>query len=164
MSINLEALAHIISVITMLLLAYQIRSDIKLNRYNQTFKIISDLDVILNKEENSRIIQQAKLMEDFSDRLTLDEAIAIYNESVDNQKIIYEILNFYEALSLSVSCKHIDGKILRRMYGSRIINAYEKLDPFISAIADNYKSPKRKPYQHFQELYDKWKKYYGGRQ
>lgn len=161
MNIDFEVMATIISGISVIVLAYQVRSGIVLNRYNQTFKAIADLNDMLNKEENADIIQKINLLDDFSERLSLVEAIEIYKDS-NNQKKIYEILNFYESLALSVFCKHIDGKILRKMAGSRIYNAYVKLSPFISAITDNYEEPQIKPYQHFNNLYLKWNKYYGG--
>jgi len=118
---------------------------------------------MLNKKENFKIIRKIRLMDDFSERLSLNEALEIYNKSNENKSKIYEILNFYEALSLSVFCKHIDGKVLRRMAGYRIYNAYEKLEPFISIIGDNYETLQARPYQHYKQLYLKWNKYYGGK-
>lgn len=163
MGIGFEQITTIITGVSVFVLAFQIRSDVKLNRYNQTFKIIDDLETMLNKQENLEMIHTIGLMDDFSERLSLIEAMEIYNKSDENKTKIYEILNFYETLSLSVFCKHIDGKILRKIAGPRIFNAYEKLAPFISIIADNYKTPQTRPYQHYKKLYDKWDKYYGGK-
>lgn len=159
----IEQITVVISGISVLVLAYQIRSQIKLNKYNQTFHTIVNLETMLNKKDNAQIIREIRLMDDFTRRLSLNEAQGIYNRSDEDRQKIYEILNFYEALSLSVFSKHIDGKILRKMAGPRIYNAYEKLSPFIAVIADNYETPQTKPYQHYGELYNKWKKYYGGK-
>lgn len=151
---------NIAMICSILILVYQIYSAIKMNRYNQTFQMIADMEAMLNKEESSSLIQKIRILEDFSDRLSLGEAQEVYGECDANKKQIYEILNFYEKLSLSIFLKHTDGKVLKNMYGFRILNTYEKLKPFIVIIADHYEDPRIKPYQHFEELYTRWKKNY----
>lgn len=157
----------VISVLTMVLLWWQIRTSVKLNRDNRTFEMISQLDGMMTDDKPGKedIIKKIHLLDEFSPRVSLEEAISIYSTD-KNRSIIYEILNFYETLALAVFNKNINKDILLSMYGYRIINAYEKLDPFISVIKDKYENRQSPPYQHFKLLYDKciqsrWYKKYG---
>lgn len=150
----------IISSITLIVAALQISSSVKWNRYNKTFETMEKLDKMLNKNEDLlSIINAIGLMDDYSCTLSIEESVNIYNQEKNKRKI-YEILNFYESLSLGVFFRHIDEKILKKIYGPRIFNAYKKLYPFITIISTKYNNPQVKPYQHFQKLYKRWRKDY----
>lgn len=157
----------VVSVVTVVLLWWQIRTNVKLNRDNRTFEMISQLDKMINSDESKKkdVIKKIRLLDEFSIRVSLEEAMVIYSDDT-NRSIIYEILNFYEALALAVFNKNVNKEILLSMYGYRIINAYKKLDPFISVIKDKYENQQSPPYQHFKTLYEKciksrWFKKYG---
>lgn len=154
-------IAAFISALGVIAMSQQIRSDIKLNRSNQTFKKIEELDELLyHRSELKDIISNIRVINDCEDPLSIAEAEEIYN---NNKLRIFEILNFFESLSLEVFCKNIDKKILYKIYGPRLCNAYEKLHPFILVIADIYKKPNIRPYQHFDLLYKKFDKKRGGK-
>lgn len=151
----------LISALSVIAMSLQIRSNVKLNRNNQTFKKIEELDEILyHRSELRKIIKDIHLIDDCEKSLSIMEAGEILK---DNDLYIYEILNFFESLSLSVISKNIDEKILKKIYGQRICEAYKKLHPFIRLIADKYEDPNTKPYQHFSLLYNNLKKRCGGR-
>lgn len=145
----LSALASFCGVIVMSL---QIKSNVDLKRDSKTFIKIEELDEMLYRQERLKdVIDKTRLTDDCKGHCSLSEAEKIYEE-VGKEKI-YEILNFFEDLSLSVFLGNINVEILRRIYSDRICNAYKKLDPFIKCIADKYEDPNKKPYQHFETLH-----------
>lgn len=98
---------------------------------------------------------------DLAKELSEEESAQIFKYSEENKQIIYDILNFFESLSAATLLYYLNEKTLRQMAGFRIVNIYQKLEPFIKIIrGDN--SIKIQPYQHYEELCKKWKKHYGG--
>ena len=98
----------LISALSVIAMSLQIRSNVKLNRNNQTFKKIEELDEILyHRSELRKIIKDIHLIDDCEKSLSIMEAGEILK---DNDLYIYEILNFFESLSLSVISKNIDEK------------------------------------------------------
>lgn len=158
MSIDIYPEASIIiNAVSVAFLGWQIHSNKQLNRNNKTFEMISQLDNIMNGKVNkgSRLVEEINLIDDFSGAISDKKARKIV-KSKAKRKIVYEILNFYESLAVAVFSKNVNKKILQRMSGYRILNAYKKLKPFILCIRDEYEEPKSKPYQHFEQLYIKW--------
>ena len=145
-----------ISTATVIVMALQIRSNIKLTRNNQTFQKIYELDHLLyHPSRFKKIIKKIGMTNDRKSPLS------IFDASLLNKKYkyeIYELLNFFETLSAAVFSKNIDNTIFFNIYGLRICNAYEKLHPFIILAADKYKNPEKKPYQHFSMLYEHYKR------
>lgn len=153
--------AAIIAFASVIAMIVQIRAEIKLNRKNQTFNKIGELDKLMYTPNSlTFIIDKVGLLEDTMEPIELKSAFILFENNKNN---IFELLNFFESLSLSVFSKNIDEKILRKNYGVRIHKYYIKLNPFIRLIADKYRDPNMEPYQYFRELYDKWDKFYGGK-
>ena len=168
-NIYLEVIGILISTASACFVGWQILSSIKIDRRNRTFYMITALERLMDEPKNSNLILKMSLMDEFAPRVELNKALEIYNESPKNRKFIYKILNYYERLSVSVFTKNIDAKILQQLSGYQILNAHEKLEPFISITRDKYKSQQSPPYQHFDALYRKWIKQkqfknFGGRQ
>lgn len=164
LAIGSETITNIASIATIsgtFLVAWQIHSATKLNKGNLTFQKISEMDTILNKAEYQDIIRRIQLKNDHVDALTAEESSQIFRYSEENRQIIYDILNFFEALSAATLRKYLDEEALRQMAGFRIVKIYEKLKPFIGIIRKG-RRVEVQPYQHYEELCQKWKKYYGG--
>lgn len=132
-----------------------------MNRYNQTLQMIMDLYTKLYEKENAEVMDKCCFTDDFKEKLPLRDADSIFANK-DYRNKIFEILNFFEILSVAVDVKHIDKKVLKEMAGYRIIVSFEKLYPFIQLLSDHYVEPKNRPYQHFESLYRKLKKWYEG--
>lgn len=142
----------LVSIASVIVMTFQIKATFNLNRDNQTFIKIEELDEMLYRRKRlKKLIKEIRLLDDCDVHRPLSEVDKIFHK-YDKRKV-YEILNFFEDLSLSVFLGNINIEILRRIYSSRICNAYEKLSPFITLIADKYENPNQKPYQHFSELY-----------
>lgn len=156
--------ASFATIISAILVAEQIRSATKLNRGNLTFQKVNEMDALLNKAEYQDIIRRIRLKDDHASALTEKESVQIFEYSEENKQVLYDILNFFEALSAATLRRNLDEATLRQMAGHRIFKIYQKLDPFIMMIRKNFKKDESSiwPYQHYEELYKKWKKYYGG--
>lgn len=156
--------AAVIALFSMFATVLQIRYNIKLNRKNHTFDKIGELEKLLYSYDSpwKEIIKEIGVINDQMSVLEYSEVAEIY-ENEEKRNIVYAILNFFESLSLAVFTKNIDGRILKKIYGKRIHRAFIKLHPFITLIAANYHDPKYKPYQHFERLFIKWDKSYGGK-
>lgn len=168
-SIYFQVISILIAAASAGFVGWQIFCNIRLDRRNRTFRMISDLEKIMDDPNNSETILEMHLMDDFVPKVDLTEALKIYNGHSDKRRLIYKILNYYERLSTAVFTKTIDTKILQQLSGYQILYAHEKLEPFISIIRDKYKARQSPPYQHFDSLYQKWTKLkqfknYGGRQ
>ncbi|MCM1222754.1 MAG: hypothetical protein NC548_50680 [Lachnospiraceae bacterium] len=145
-----------ITACSVIAMCFQIRSNIKLNRLNETFKRIDELDKILySNNPLTKSISTVALTEDDFNAIEIKKAEKIFNK---NKNQVYELLNFFESLSSAAFAKNIDKKILEQIYGPRIYKAYIKLSPFIILIAHkNSKDPNKRPYQHFESLYNEIK-------
>lgn len=151
-AVGFSALSLLVSVCSVVVMGLQIKSNVNLKRDSQTFTKIEELDEILYRRKRlKKVIKAIRLTDDCKGHCSLSEAEAVYKEFGKGK--IYEILNFFEDLSLSVFLGNINIEILRRIYSDRICNAYKKLDPFIKCIADKYEDPNKKPYQHFTTLH-----------
>lgn len=152
----ISLIAVLISTATVIVMALQINSDIRLSRNNQTFQKIQELDHLLyHHNKLKKVIKKIRLTNDRKPSISSKDAKKI------NKKYkfeIYDLLNFFETLSAAVFSKNIDNKIFYQIYGFRICNAYEKLSPFIETVAEKYEDPEKKPYQHFSQLYKNYKK------
>lgn len=149
----LECVTVLASMASVIVMTLQIKANFNLNRDNQTFMKIQELDEMLYRRKRlKKIIKEIRVLDDCKGHINFSE-VAVILKKYDRRKL-YEILNFFEDLSLSVFLGNVNIGILRRIYSSRICNAYEKLNPFIQAIADQYEDPNKKPYQHFSELYE----------
>ena len=150
--------AVFIAASSVMVMSVQIRSNIKLNQSNQTFNKIEELDKMLYHNGKLReVIKDLNLIDDSQKALSVVEATEVF---LKYKMQIYEILNFFENLALSVFSKNINKKILMQIYGLRIHDAYEKMHPYIVLIADKYRDPTRRPYQHFEALYKNLHKRY----
>lgn len=143
-----------------IMIIFQIRSNVKLNRKNRTFEKITELEGFLYNNSNKvmqQIINKIGLLEGNTEPIDLELALRIYRRY---QYLIYQLLNYFESLSLAVFEKNIDKEILFLIYGKRIRRAHNKLYPFISLITTELKDDRYRPYQHFDRLADKLDRYY----
>lgn len=145
-----------VTACSVIAMCFQIRSNIKLNRLNETFKKIDELDKMLyGNNPLTKLISTIGLTEDNYNAIEIKKAEKVFNK---NKNQVYELLNFFESLSSAAFAKNIDKKILEQIYGPRIYKAYIKLSPFIILIAHkNNKDPNKRPYQHFESLYNEIK-------
>lgn len=151
--------ASLATIISAALVAKQIHSATKLNRGNLTFQKISEMDALLNKAEYQDIIRRIYLKNDHAHPLTVEESSQIFEYSEENKQVLYDILNFFEALSAATILHYLDETTLRQMAGHRIFKIYQKLEPFIEIIRKNFQGQKNMcPYQHYENLYKKWEK------
>lgn len=151
-AVVVSTLSVVASFCSVIVMSLQIKSNVNLKRDSQTFVKIEELDEILYRRKRlKKVIKAIRLTDDCKGHCSLSKAEAIYKKFGKGK--IYEILNFFEDLSLSVFLGNINVEILRRIYSDRICNAYKKLDPFIKCIADKYEDPNKKPYQHFATLH-----------
>ena len=151
-ALGFSALSVLVSICSVIVMSLQIKSNVDLERDSQTFIKIEELDEMLYRRKRlKKVIKKVRLMDECKSHCSLSEAEAIFKKYGEEK--IYEILNFFEDLSLSVFLGNINIEILRRIYSGRICNAYKKLDPFIKHIADKYEDPNKKPYQHFSTLH-----------
>ncbi|MDE6900976.1 MAG: DUF4760 domain-containing protein, partial [Oscillospiraceae bacterium] len=109
------------------------------------------------------IIQKIHLKNDDVAALNQGEAEVVFAYSEENRQVIFDILNFYEMLSAAIINRHLDEETMRQIAGYRIFTAYKKLSPFI-VICQRYNDGDNRPYQHYEELYTEWKRYYSGRE
>lgn len=149
-----------ISFVSAVGIILQIRSNVKLNRKNLTFVKISELERFLYNNPNDtmqKIINKIGLLEENKDHVELEKVINIYT---CNKNLIYQLLNYFESLSLAVFEKNIDYEILFRIYGKRLRRAHSRLHPFISLIATERQDDRYRPYQHFDRLAVELDRYY----
>lgn len=149
-----------ISLISAAGIIFQIRSNVKLNQKNRTFEKITELEGFLYNNSNivmQKIIIVIGLLSDNKDTIDRDTASKIYDRC---KYSVYQLLNYFESLSLAVIEKNIDKEILFRIYGKRIRRAHKRLHPFISLIATDQEDDRYRPYQHFDLLADELDRYY----
>lgn len=152
----------VVSLASALVIIIQIRSTITLNRKNLTFEKIKELEELLYGEGPLReIIKKIGLLEG-KKPVGYNKAYKIFKE---NKYLLYQLLNYFESLSLAVIEKNIDEDILFQIYGKRLQRAYIKLHPFIDLIVRETEPTDSlyEPYQHFDELFEKVNQYLGGK-
>lgn len=158
MNSDIQIISALFSAVSAVFLGIQILNTIRSERRDRTFQMVAKLEHLMFDPQNSKLIKEICLLDDFSPKVDLVCAIEIYEKSYENRKCIYKILNYYELLSTAVLSKNIDEKILQSLSGYQILNAHIKLEPFIAIIRDRYVSQQSPPYQHFDALYRKWTK------
>lgn len=148
----------VVSLFGAVIIMIQIRSTVKLNRKNMTFEKIKELENFLyHNEALAEMIQTTGLLTERGEAVDGNTEAEIMKK---DKYLLYQLLNYFESLSLAVFEKNIDQKILFKIYGRRLQRAYIKLHPFIVLITADSPDPRYKPYQHFDKLYDKLKRYF----
>lgn len=155
-------LTLVVGLASALVIIIQIRSTIALNRKNLTFEKIKELEELLYGDGSLRkTIKKIGLLQG-KKPVGYNKAYRIFKK---DKYLIYQLLNYFESLSLAVIEKNIDQDILFKIYGKRLRRAYIKLHPFIELIVRETEPTDSlyEPYQHFDELYLKVDQYLGGK-
>lgn len=153
-------IALVVSVIAVVVVMVQIWDTTRLNRKNQTFQKIKELEEMLYNDDSLKdIIKKIHLIENEKEAIGYKKALKMYEDSEQLHKI-YRIINFFESLSLAMIKKNIDEKTFRQIFGKRMVRAYIKLHPFIVLIAGKSHNPRYEPYQHFKYIYTRFSTFY----
>lgn len=149
--------ASVATVVSVFFLAFQIRAEGKIAKTKLTFEMIEELENFIT-QNHPKCIFAIIGVDKSSDKQPADIL-------ENHRRELYDVLNFFERLSLAQKIDAINTTVLMQMYGIRIKEAYERLKPYIDQIqlqtgGGQGRQDRNKPYQHFDEFgYELQKKY-----
>ena len=145
----LNVLASLATVVSVIFLAFQIRAEAKIAKTALTFEMITKLENFVTQNHAECIYQ----IIGYPDSPSSDVETILQ----EHDRELYDALNFFERLSIASKIDAINTSVLMQMYGIRIKQAYEKLDPYIETIQAREgpahgRSKQNVPYQHFSKF------------
>ena len=150
----LNMLASIATVVSVIFLALQIRAEGKISKTKLTFEMIEELEGFITQNHKRCIYN---IIGDLQNPRIPEDVLK------ENKSDLYDVLNFFERLSIAQKVDAINTTVLVQMYGARIREVYDRLEPYIWLI-QNENGPARGmsrssiPYQHFTLFGSKLKK------